>query len=94
MNVDLPVWANQAINESCQSKAWNNLIENIKENLKNSNKIRKRFSNYTEAEQALLVEEELKLVREIFYIFTLLLFIISHFSFINDNSFKSKEVKV
>jgi hypothetical protein len=67
----LPDWANEAINEACQSKAWHALIADMQLHLKSaalassssSAKITtKRFYEYNELEQAVLVEQELKKV--------------------------------
>jgi hypothetical protein len=65
----LPEWANEAINESCQGKSWQTLINSIQQHLKHSSsvpkeKMTKRFSEYHELEQAVLVEQEL---REVWY---------------------------
>jgi hypothetical protein len=68
-SASLPEWANEAINESCQGKSWQTLINSIQQHLKHSpsnptmknrKKMTKRFSEYHELEQAVLVEQELR----------------------------------
>jgi hypothetical protein len=72
MKTSLPEWANEAINESCQGKSWQTLINSIQQHLKvkhpsssvpaiqRKEKMTKRFSEYHELEQAVLVEQELR----------------------------------
>lgn len=87
MSLKLPEWANDAINESCQSTAWRSLINKMQLHLKSSliaqtdkqiqnspnapnslsfstqnNNGMKRFYEYNELEQAVLVEQELRQV--------------------------------
>lgn len=78
--MSLPNWANEAINESCQSTAWRSLISTMQTHLKSSlltnnlpqpgqnttsesdKREPKRFYEYNELEQAVLVEQELRQV--------------------------------
>lgn len=57
----LPDWAHEAISEACTSSSWDLLIREICFNVKRTTKPHgKHFSEYSEAEQAILVEQEMK----------------------------------
>jgi hypothetical protein len=56
-------WSERALNEACESRSWQDLLDELEESLKSSNKLTRRFSELSEFEQAILVEQELRMVQ-------------------------------
>ncbi len=64
--VKLPAWALDALDESCSASSWSIMIDEVYARLKVSkNMSGKRISQFSELEQAALIEQELKRVRSI-----------------------------
>ena len=58
-----PDWTSRVMQEACQSSSWESLLDAVELRIKKSNNLTKRFAEYTEYEQAIIVEQEIKNVR-------------------------------
>lgn len=55
-----PHWTSTVVKEACQSSSWEKLVDAVELRMKKSNNLTKRFAEYTEYEQAIIVEQEIK----------------------------------
>lgn len=53
-------WTSRVMQEACQSSSWESLLDAVELRIKKSKSLTKRFSEYTEYEQAVIVEQEIK----------------------------------
>lgn len=58
-----PDWTSRVMQEACQNSSWESLLDAVELRIKKSNNLTKRFAEYTEYEQAIIVEQEIKNVR-------------------------------
>ena len=53
-------WSSEVLQEACQSSSWENLLNAVEDRIKQSKNLTKRFAEYSEYEQAVIVEQEIK----------------------------------
>lgn len=53
-------WTSRVMQEACQSSSWEKLLDAVELRIKKSKNLTKRFAEYTEYEQAVIVEQEIK----------------------------------